>query len=410
MAKVVIVCPSQPSRTPRLVRNAGALAAAGHDVTVVAPVFENERIKEDHRIASGALWDYIGVSILSPSGGSIPILSRLLRRAAFEVASRIRVASLGSTALIYGSERVMRAADIKADFYLGQQQSSLPIVASLARRHGKPYGCDIEDILAESSSEPRRLFHAIETRYLGGANVVLTMSRAAAEHLNREYELKAEPTVVHNCPSLAERGQLTIPIPSTSSRPSIYWFGQTLGPHSCALELLKANVAAGSPCKIYLRGRPVPSYVDELWNFVRASAVPDILEVLPVTPPDTLVAECAKFDVLFGSQPSDELFHQLAIGNKVFAGLAAGCALLLEDTIAHRVLCQKMSSCSTVVAYRDPAALGAALAGYALDRDRLIQQRRAAWELGSSTYNWEYESQKVVQAVAYALESNISCS
>ena len=379
-------------------------------MTVVTPVFEPEHVNDDHRITTGALWKYIGVPILHPGESRIPILPRLLRRGAFEVASRLGVASLGSTALIYGCERVMRAADINADFYLGQQQSSLPLVASLGRRHGKPYGCDIEDILAESSREPRRLFHAIETRYLGGASAVLTMSRAAAEHLSREYKLKVKPTVAHNCSSLAERGQLAVPIPSSSSRPSIYWFGQTLGPHSCALELLKANVAAGSPCKIYLRGRPVPSYVEELWNFVRASMVPDILEVLPVTPPDTMVAECAKFDVLFGSQPSDELFHQLAIGNKVFTGLAAGCALLLEDTIAHRVLCQEMSSCSTVVAYRDSAMLGAALAGYAFDRDRLIRQRRAAWELGSSTYNWECESLKVVQSVSHGLESSMSCS
>ncbi|MES2922359.1 MAG: glycosyltransferase [Verrucomicrobiota bacterium] len=409
MASIVIVCPSQPSRTPRLVRNAGALSAAGHKVTVVTPVFEAGHVKEDHRITTGALWEYIGVPLLHPSGKSIPVMPRLIRRSVFEVASRLGVASLGSTALIYGSERVMRAANIKADFYLGQQQSSLPIVASLARRYGKPYGCDIEDILTESSSEPRRLLQAIELRYLGGAGGIFTMSRAAAEHLNREYQLKAEITVAHNCPALAERGQLTIPIRSTSSRPSIYWFGQSLGPHSCALELLKANVAAGSPCKIYLRGRPVPSYVEELWNFARASAVPDILEILPVTPPDTMVAECAKFDVLFGSQPSDELFHQLAIGNKVFAGLAAGCALLLEDTIAHRSFYQEMSSCSTLVAYRDPAALAGALSGF-LDSDRLIRQRRAAWEMGSSTYNWEYESQKVVQSISSALYSSMSFS
>lgn len=407
MARIVIVCPSQPSRTPRLVRNAGALAAAGHKVTVVTPVFEEDRIKEDRRITSSALWDYIGVTALASSGRGIPFLSRLRRRVAFEVASRFRVANLGSTALIYGAERVMRAADIDADFYLGQQQSTLPIVASLARGHGKPYGCDIEDILTESSSEPRSLLQAIESRFLGGADVLLTMSGAAADHLCREYKLKVEPTVAHNCPSLAERGQLTVPMHSTSTKPSIYWFGQTLGPHSCALELLKANVAAGAPCKIYLRGRPVPSYVEELWNFARASAAPDILEVLPVTPPDTMVAECAKFDVLFGSQPSDELFHQLAIGNKVFAGIVAGCALLLEDTIAHRNLYQKVGSCSILVSYRDTAALSAALAGYAIDRDRLIQQRRAAWGLGSSTYNWEYESQKVVQSVSCALDSNI---
>ncbi len=408
MASIVIVCPSQPSRTPRLVRNAGALAAAGHKVTVVTPIFEARHVEEDQRIISGALWDYIGVSILPPSGGGIPFLSRLRRRAAFEVASRLPVAGLGSNALIYGSERVMRAADIKADFYLGQQQSSLPIVASLARRHGKSYGCDIEDILTESSSEPRRLLKAIELHFLGGAGVILTMSKTAAEYLNRKYELRAELTVAHNCPSLVERGQLTIPTPSASSRPSIYWFGQTLGPHSCAFELLKANVAAGSPCKIYLRGRPVPSYVEQLWNFVRGSAVTDILEILPVTPPDTMVAECAKFDVLFGSQPSDELFHQLAIGNKVFAGLAAGCALLLEDTIAHRNLYHEMSSCSTLVAYKDPTALAAALADYALDPVRLIRQRRAAWELGSSTYNWEGEAKKVVQSVSYAIVSKIS--
>lgn len=408
MASITIVCPSQPSCTPRLVRNAGALAAAGHDVTVVSPVVGVENIEEDNRIAAKAQWDYRGVQILHPHGRCIPILPRLLRRSAYEVASRLGVACLGSTALIYGYRALIKAADTKADFYLGQQQCTLPIVASLGKRYGKPYGCDIEDILAESTREPQRLIRAIEKTYLAGASAILTMSRAAMDHLDNQYDLKIRPTIAHNCSPLAERGQLAKPA-SLSSRPTIYWFGQTLGPHSCALELLEANIAAGSPCKIFLRGRPVPLYLEKLIKLAKSAAVPDILEILPIVPPDIMVSECAKFDVLFGSQPSVELFHQLAIGNKVFTGIVAGCALLLEDTIAHRIINQEMSVCSTVVSYRDRAQLQAVLADYALDRDRLIRQRRAAWDLGSSTYNWECESLKVVVAVSRALESTSHC-
>jgi hypothetical protein len=123
------------------------------------------------------------------------------------------------------------------------------------------------------------------------------------------------------------------------------------------------------------------------------------LHILPVVSPEKMVPESAHFDVLFGSQPSDQLFHQLAIGNKVFTGLMAGCALLLENTIAHRKLLSSISPCAALIEFRDKSGLASVLKQIASNKTALEQRRCKAWSLATSTFNWEMESQKLVHAV-----------
>ncbi|MBC7624913.1 MAG: hypothetical protein H7232_16185 [Aeromicrobium sp.] len=315
--------------------------------------------------------------------------------------SRWPASNMGSHALMYGASSLSSVLGaLTADLYLAQQQACLPLVAFVAKSKNKPFACDIEDILAESASEPRALIRAVESDYLPRATVVSTMSVVAADYLNDAYPLSALAQPLHNCPCLAERGDLLSPVNRRRAQsPSIYWFGQTLGPHSLAIELIRANAIAGNPFRIVLRGKAQPDYLKQIHQSAAACSAADLVEVLPLVDPSRMVREAAFHDVLFGSQPSQQLFHQLAIGNKVFTGLLAGCAILATDTVAHRQLKQTLPDAILLFDEGPVNSLAKMLAQLVGCEQFLMHMRESAWKAGTARYNWETESQAWCTAI-----------
>ncbi len=386
-----------------MVRNAAALSKAGHEVFSVTPVFEKGYIGYDEKLLATEAWKYMPVSMLDKNG-KIRAPVRIIRKLAFALASRLAWPALGSQALVYGAGAVKRILDeLDGDLYLAQQQATLPLVAQVAIAKGKPYACDIEDILTESSSEPVALLSAIEKRYLKQAAVVSTMSVVAADYLDRHLALDKKVMALHNCPDLQEREGVKPPARNPDTKPSIYWFGQTLGSHSMAVELIEANASVGHPFRIALRGRANEAYLKKILEVVDNTGSMGLVEILPIVDNSKMVSEAAKHDVLFGSQPSEQLFHQLAVGNKVFTGLLAGCVLLVTDTIAHKELQQDLSDCM-YLAKNNVNALGTVLKQLASDPARLLQMRKAAWDSGTARYHWGRECLAWTAAMNEALK------
>jgi hypothetical protein len=406
MAKIVFVCPSQPSRTPRLVRNADALADAGHKVDVVCPVFLDKYLDQDLEIVRKAKWNYKPIELLK-ADGSIKISARFIK----QFFSRFPVGKSGfsgmkgySRALVYGCLNLERKLQyLDADLYISQQQSMLPVVAQIADKKNVPYACDLEDVLSESGDQEAAPNKEIETQFLKKAALLFTMSDASAEFYFKTYGLSKKPLVLHNCPSLIERTNSAFEH-HRLGRPSIYWFGKTIGEHSCVKELCAANNDLGCPFDIFVRGEPKASYLTEVFSVAKIGSRMGYLYVLEPTPPSTMVQECRKFDILFGSQPSQSLFHQLAIGNKVFTGVISGCALLLEDTIAHQKLRAEINDFSKFMRYRELQTICESLT-LLRQREIINSMRLSAWESGSRGMNWESESKKIIIGVDGLLQS-----
>lgn len=405
MARVVIVGPSQPSRTPRLVRNADALAEAGHDVVVVTPVFEPDFVSFDESLTRSASWDYVPVPIMG-SRGRVRFRERAVRRLSQEVLKRMPAPTLAAKALMYGAsalEEQLRRLD--GDLYLGQQQATFPLVAKVASARKRPFACDVEDILGESTAEPSALIKALEARYLPLAALVSTMSDAAASYLAQSYLLRHPVITLHNCPKLAERGTLQPPSNGTHP-PAIYWFGQTLGPHSLAVELIEANARVGNPFRIRLRGRPVPAYVERVMSAAARANAERFLDILPIVDPSRMVIEAATSDILFGSQPGREPFNDLAVGNKIFTGLLAGCAVLASDTTAHRRLARSLEGCMMLVDHSQGNALQEAISRLASSPSTLLSMRTAAWNAASERFHWEAENKNWLNAIQATLDAH----
>jgi glycosyltransferase involved in cell wall biosynthesis len=401
MARICFVSPAQLACNPRLLRNADCLAAAGHAVTVIYADHQSRFRNLDRAISSRAKWT---ATPLDFSGSSLGRLRWQLIRFRYHAFRRAFPNPVGRFSLLrnlgyFGPEIAQAACRIPADIYFAQQQQMIIPAAVAARRRGARFAVDIEDLLSENPSERVKEVTAVERTYYPQAALLCTMSEAAADYIAERYPTAQRPITLHNCPSLTERGLGPPETRATGARLGLYWFGQTIGPHSCADTVLRAVAKMRHSVTLVLRGNALPSYVAELRMLAAELGVSGSLVIEPPAPPDEMVSLAGAHEISLGTQPGIQLFHQLAIGNKVFTGMMSGAALVLSDTVAHRRLVNGNPQFSALFKEGDHLGLAADLDTLCANRERLAQYRQTAWRLAETKYNWERESAQLVAAV-----------
>jgi glycosyltransferase involved in cell wall biosynthesis len=404
MAKICFICPNQISRTPRLVRNANALATAGHEVIVVYADHLSEFEEADREILVGVNWTAVSVDFHRSLGARLRGYRARLRRKVFSlVAPLIGWSEYVLTRAFgyFGPELAKAAAMTRAEVYFAQQQVSIAAAVRAARATRAHYAVDIEDLLSDSSDEPIEIVKAIEAKYLPKSSIVATMSVAAAERLSQQFNLQNSPIVLHNCAASDEAVNLLTPKARKAGEPlSLYWFGQTIGPHSCADTILRSMAKVPFPIHLTLRGTIVrDGYIQYLRDLTKELGIEKSLSIVPGASPMDMIRLAAEHDICLGTQPSRELFHQLAIGNKVFTGMMAGCAILLTDTIAHRRLLESFPGWALLISHENEELVASALHELASSSTKLDDMKNRAWILARSTFNWEKEGSKLVAAV-----------
>lgn len=397
--KICLIGPTHPSANPRLVRDAQALAAAGYEVVAVTTRLMPHLVLYDREL-EGQDWEHKFVDLSSK--GLRWQFARTRRRICLALASRSDTETVVARGCAYaGPEMAALAADERAALYIAHAHAALPAAAEAARRTGAMLAFDAEDLLAESSDEPVRVIRAIERRLVPTCNYLSTMSRAAALRLQETLGLPEAPLVLHNTPSLADRKGVLPPMPRAPDEPlRIYWFGQTLGRHSCADQVLRAFPMLHKPARLILRGEADPIYLAKIEALANQLGVRDQLEIHPRAGPKAMVRLAAPYDLLLGSQPSSEPFHQMAVGNKVFTGLMAGLALALTDTTAHRLLLKELPGCGFLFPNDDARTLATLLNDWMADSPRLLAARMMAWTFASERFNWEFESRALLARIA----------
>jgi len=153
------------------------------------------------------------------------------------------------------------------------------------------------------------------------------------------------------------------------------------------------------PMRFVLRGEANPGYVTALRSLAGSLDLGSRLEILPLASADEMVRLAGEHDILLGSQPGEELFHQLAIGNKVFTGMMAGLALALSDTIAHRDLLATAPASGFLFSGTDDRAFARQLDATLSDAAHLDAMKLASWTAAERHYNWDMESRRFVSMV-----------
>lgn len=404
MLRICLISHGQPSRNPRLVRDANALSIAGYYVTVITPRFLEEWISFDESIISQSAWNYQYIDYLTGFHKHVKWnYIRARRRIGDLLTSRgLMSENLVALACNYvNPELANLAVKSKSNLYVAHQQHSLPAAVWAAQRTNAKFAIDVHDLLADCSTEKIELIRNIEKRYLNKCAYISTMSDVAAKRIQETNNLSIEPIVLHNTPSLKERKGINPPNNRpTNKMVSIYWFGQTIGRHSCAEQVLKSMPLLCQPVKLVLRGNPDREYVSRLLELATKLNLENNLEILPLASPTKMVKLASEHDIVLATQPGDELFHQMAIGNKLFTGMIAGLALALTDTIAYRYLWNRFPKCGFIFPDEDEYTLAQQLNHILYNPTILQSMKNCSWNISEVYFNWEVESKKLLNTIS----------
>ncbi len=394
---ICLVTPGHLVSTPRLVKSADALAAAGHRVTVVASRHYAPNDDADTAILAAARWSGVRVPTATPGlrllGRGLRVLGRTLprtgpRSAAWIVAPYWR--------------KLARAAEATgADYYLGHCVGAMPAVLGAARRRGVRFGIDLEDHheteTLEGERDPRRraLLRAILGEVLPQAAHVTAASPLIADRYGREYGVR--PRTILNVLPRGDAPPEPGPVPPAGAEASArcYWFSQVIGPGRGLEEFIEVMKAMRRPVELHLRGFVDPAYRAEL----EARAAHRRLAFHAFAQPGDMARLAAGFDLGLSIESTEPTNRDLCLTNKVFTYLLAGVPQLLSPTSAQRAIAAELGAAGLVADLKSTVATAARLDAWFADAPGRTFACRLAWRLGQDRFCWEIEQRELLAAV-----------
>lgn len=438
--RALIVLPTTGEFDSRTYRIASALAARGHEVTVLARLAPGLAADEHHpagyRIVRVPVSAVDGLPLPGRARQAIERL-RARRREATSSATLAAGATSSATAVASGPRSVasaargrlgrltgglvrmaaialtvrsqrraalasVRAAGLGADVVHGMAFMGIPVALELGRATGAKVVYDARDIYLEAANlarlprPARALLARVERRWARRADRVLTVNRPYAEVMAARFGVPL-PAIVMNCsyrytpadpPARRFHERLGL---DPSTRVVLYQGGFS---RERGIEQLLEAIGSVPGAVLVLLGYG-PLQV-ELEARAADPATGGRVRVLPAVPPTELLDWVAASDVVAMPIQPSTLNHRLTTPNKLFEALAAGVPVVASDLPGMAGIVRQ-TGCGLLVDPTDPAAIAAALREIldAPQADRRAWRKRAL-AAAHATYNWERQAEVLI--------------
>lgn len=395
-ARILVLTNGPLARNPRVVKEASALSAAGHAVTVLGVRNHRPSVTLDADIVASAAFRLEQIDLLD---GPRAWLRRAFARAARDLAARGGPATIH--ALGPAGALLRRARSTPADLVIVHNEiahwAGLRLLAG-----GRRVAADIEDWHSEDllpehrAGRPLALLRRIERGLLHQAAYVCTTSHALADGLHARHGGR-RPEVITN----------SFPLPPPPRRaagepPAFFWFSQTTGPGRGLEAFVAAWARTSRPSRLVLLGEVAGDFDRGLLALVPEPRRGHV-EFLPPVPPAALPALIARHDIGLALEQSAIVNRDLTITNKILQYLGAGLAVAATPTAGQREVLAHAPEAGVLESFADPASAAGTLDALLADRDALDARRAAARRLAESRYCWELEAPKLVRLAGQAL-------
>ncbi len=399
--RAVLIVPNTSAPYSRGLRVARSLAAAGHDVEIVAilgtdaPAEERDgeiRIRRYAPSGAWASWDF--------ERGGRP---RWLRR--LGIAGRVidrAVKVLAWPVTVRGWWHALRRELPPADLYHVFGILGLPVALDLARQARRAglagrVVYDVIDVILESNNYARvpevirAWYQRREHGWVRRADAVVTVNDAIADHLDRTWPVRTRPTVLLNC---QPRWQPAVPRPNlireaTGLPPDrrIVLFLGRIGRERGLDEAAEAVLAVDDAALVILGFGP---WADRLRERDADPRFAGRHLTMPPVHPDAVPAWTASADASIIAVPANSLNQRLSSPNKFWESLTAGTPMVVgRDLEVMRAIVED-ERIGAIADPADPADLAAGLHAI-LDLPPAEYEAMRARALGAaaSRYNWE---------------------
>lgn len=394
---VCLITPAHLSTNPRLVKEADALTAAGYDVSIIAARFmlwpdiaDQEftcRPWTVQKIEYGPLARFWSRAYLSLRRRSCRLLARW-----FGPAQGLSERAFHSIV----PELTKAACAAPADLYIAHNLAALPAAYQAARKNKAFLGFDAEDFHSgELPVTPQNalsiaLAHDIERRYLPQCDYITAASPGIAQAYVDLCGIELPAVILNVFPKSEAPAGVTARGSATPS-PSLYWFSQTIGPNRGLETVIEALAQAQCHPTLFLRGNPMPGYVDALNLLAVKYGVSERLRYLPTAPPGDMVRLASAYDAGIASEPGKSENNNIALSNKLFTYLMAGIPVLASATTAQAEISIDMPGAVFIYDQQDSQSLAKAMDDLLLLPNALESARQSAWLLAANKYNWDVE-------------------
>jgi glycosyltransferase involved in cell wall biosynthesis len=406
--RVCIVGDGHLSVSPRPLKEAVALSAAGYDVRVVSVQHEAAKAELDEAVANGRgwKWDILDVRRENWFGRFRWAKSALVQRA-HQKRPKLREVGFGLERAAFRYFGAMRKIVERepADLFIAHNPASLPVAACAARKYGAGLGFDFEDFypgmgpLGQPSELQESWQQEVMEKYLPHCYHLTAASPGVASAVARFYRIP-KPQVIANVFPLSER-PLRRPERPLCRPYRVYWFSQFIGPDRGLRDAIIAigQVPAGS-VELHLRGQCDDNEKKDLLQLLNQHGIKsESLKIHPMEPMERLVALATDNDIgLALDYPVSEnraiCMNDLCT-NKVYTYLLAGLALAATGNSAREVF----DGAGFTFPHGNPGALAAQLQRWLNYPAELQNAKNRAWDLGTQSYNWDREKLKFLGLV-----------
>jgi len=307
--------------------------------------------------------------------------------------------------------RAAAAAAPSAEVFHAHDLNALHAAVLARARTGGGLVYDSHEIFLESGSHAvrpgwaRRVFRRREAAWVAEVDALVTVNDALAAELGSRYSPR-RVVVVHNCPPrpgpVADPpGPLRDALGIGRDTPVALYHGG-FSKHR-GLEELVAAAALPDLDGVHVVFLGYGSLAADLRALAAASPAADRVHVLPAVPPDVLSDWVRDADVAVMPIRDSTLNHRLSTPNKLFEALAAGVPIVASDLPEMRriVMDDPAGPLGLLCDPTDPAAIAAAIADLlgrpSADRTALRERCRTA---ARERWNWETESARLVALYA----------
>ncbi len=390
---------------PRLVKEADSLSDAGYDVTVLYAYWNNWGTKFDDEQLTHKKWKSIRVGGDPSKQPSTYFLSRILHKAAISIYKTIGLSLVAKNALTRSTHfLIQEAKKHKADLYIGHNLGALPPAVIAAKKHKAKSGFDAEDFHRQEVSDDVNSIHYkitkyIEDKYLPQTDYMTASSPLINAAYKQLYPNKDIITILNVFPKSSFVSSKSI---NQKGPIKLFWFSQTIGKKRGIETIIKGLQALNSSeFELHLVGNTNESIKKEFVDLAQ-NISKSLVFHLPIAP-DKLISFASQFDIGIASEQHIPFNRDICLTNKVFTYLQAGLAVVASNTTAQKFLLNAHKEIGKL--YKDEQSLTDILLHYSLNKDSLLNTRKASLKLGQEKYNWENESKTFLSLVNKTLNN-----
>lgn len=406
MSRIRIYLARHLCTAPRPQKEAEALAAAGHDVSVHGVAYDPAFARRDAALADGRRWRWEPVADFTRTAASRWLawrICRLRHRLAkewFTLTGRI-----ASDVWSNANDRLARhALASSADLTIVHAEGGLWFGRQLQQR-GARVGVDFEDWFSQDLTPVQRRgrpvaeLAALERTLLQTARYRLTTSHCLARALAEAYAAPPPDVIYNTFPAGSPP-----PAPVAAPALRLHWFSLVLGPDRGLETLFAALPRLSGHWQLSLRGEAQTGYREHLLSLL-PGALRDRVAFQPTVAAADLPARLAEHDIGLALDVSSIPSRNLTITNKFFHYLHAGLAVAATATAGHREALAAIPEAGALFPAGDAEALARLLNRWEGDRPAMLEARRAARAAFERHFSHERQQHRYVELAKLALRS-----